>query len=113
MDKEIYTPIIQIAEKLKEHKRTLTSRLERNGYKGIYIGKELCFKLDDMAWEILKAPVRHKYKNRVPVQQELPLPTAEPKQENRQESSDLEICEKVVVALAAELPDVSVTVKAV
>lgn len=113
MKKEIYTPIIKIAEKLNEHKRTLTSRLERNGYKGVYLGKELCFKLDERAWEILKVPVKHKYKNRVPVQQELPLPTAETKSENRQEAREVEINEKVAVALAVELPDVSVTVKAV
>ena len=112
MDKEIYTPIIQIAEKLHEHKRTLTSRLERNGYKGVYLGRELCFKLDDRAWEILKAPVRHKYKNRVPVQQELPLPTTETQEENRQEAREVETDEKVAVALAVELPDVSITVKA-
>ena len=113
MDKEIYTPIIQVAEKLHEHKRTLTSRLERNGYKGVYLGRELCFKLDDRAWEILKAPVKHKYKNRrVFVQQELPLPTAETQAENRQEAREVEINEKVAVALAVELPNVNITINA-
>lgn len=116
MHKTLMT-IDEIAAKYEMHPRTASSRLERENYEGFYQGTSglLCFYIDDKADAILKKPVRHthRHRRRLMEQQELPLPTAEPKQENRQESSDLESGEKVVVALAVELPDVSVTVKAI
>lgn len=87
MAKKIYTPIVKVAKKLKKDRRTLVSRLERNGYKGIYVSNELCFNLDEKAWEIINAPIKPRCKTakkNTPVKEEKPIETkAETQQENK------------------------------
>ena len=111
-EKAKLTPLWAISQKYKMHPRTASSRLERYGYEGVVCGSVVCFAIDEKADEILKVPVKHRKNRRVLVQQELPLPTTETQAENRQEAREVEINEKVAVALAVELPNVSITVKA-
>lgn len=74
-EKIIYTPIEEVALKRGEHVRTMSSRLERAGYEGVYIGKKLCFHMDENAWKVVSQPVRRRHGaiNKVARQQELPL----------------------------------------
>ena len=115
MQKTLMT-IDEIAAKYEMHPRTASSRLEREKYEWFYQGTSglLCFYIDDRADAILKKPVRHthRHRRRLMEQQELPLPTTETQAENRQETREVETNEKFAVALAVELPDVSITVKA-
>lgn len=114
MEKTLMT-INEIANKYAMHPRTASSRLEREKYEGFYRGQFLCFYIDDRADAILKRPVRHTHRSRRRLleQQELPLGIEpENKTENPQVGREFEIGEKVAVALVAELPNVSITVKA-
>lgn len=110
-EKIIYTPIEEIALKRGEHVRTMSSRLERAGYKGVYIGKKLCFRMDENAWKVVSQPVKHKCGaiNKVARQQELPL---EMPTKNDEPKAESETDKKVAFEISEDVPNVTITIKA-
>lgn len=110
-EKIIYTPIEEVALKRGEHVRTMSSRLERAGYQGIYIGRKLCFRMDENAWKVVSQPVTHKTTptRKVARQQELPfeMPT-----KNDEPKAEVKTDEKVAFEMSEDVPSVTITVKA-
>lgn len=86
---------MDLANEYGMHERTLTSRLEREHYEGVYYQGRLCYYIDEKARHILEKPVikRPRNKRHVYSQQELPMDMPKNDAPNAEVKTDEKVAE--------------------